>query len=176
MLCLEGTPAIPIYVHPQARRLDWLGQQIHSAADQRGQVPFQRPKCKQPNARCRVELSQRDPRRYRWSRHHERQKQIAQGDGSRRAAVPPCEPAAWQSHLQPYWSSSGASSPCFSKAEDSTESTVAHGCGGFGHRYRLVHLFAVLRHRPTQHKSSGNRPAGPASRCLAWPVPGWRQK
>ncbi len=33
ILCLEGKPAVPFNVGPQARLLDRLGQQVHTSAD-----------------------------------------------------------------------------------------------------------------------------------------------
>jgi hypothetical protein len=55
-LCLEGTPAIPIYVSPQAGLLNWFWQEIHPTADQLGQAPFKRSEREQPDASCRVQL------------------------------------------------------------------------------------------------------------------------
>jgi hypothetical protein len=54
--CLEGTPTISVDVGPQARLLDWLRQQVHLAADQFGQTPFQRSKRKKPDAGFRVQF------------------------------------------------------------------------------------------------------------------------
>jgi hypothetical protein len=54
--CLEGTPTISVDVGLQARLLDWLPQQVHLAADQFGQTPFQCSKRKKPDAGFRAQF------------------------------------------------------------------------------------------------------------------------
>jgi hypothetical protein len=54
--CLEGTPTVSLYVGPQARLLDRLGQEVDLAAKQFGQTPLQGTKRKKPYTGLRIQL------------------------------------------------------------------------------------------------------------------------